>query len=312
MEMVNQSHARLSATRHFAQARRQARMSELSAVLTGRNRRLLPFEAIRAELRSQNPLYRGIQEIPIAQIVGSVGRYDDFTREFLPLTDNLRERWVGVEALAESTTGWPPIDVYQIGDAYFVRDGNHRVAVARNMRLPTIEAHVLEFPEDVEIASAEHLDEALIRIGAATFEQKTHLQELVAEADIRFTTPGRESELLAQIERLWRGLNEIIDTPVPYEEAVKSWYNLLYLPTIQVIHESGLSKDFPRRTEADLFVWLSIHRSRLSDQDDENYNLIELAQCLGERYKETSIARTTRQVRNLLGADELPPLVEAP
>ncbi len=305
-----QTRARVDATRNFEKARRQALVQEISAKVTGRNNRLMPFEAIRAELRLQNPLYRGTREIPIAKIIGSVGRYDDFNRQFLPLTESMRERWVGVETLAVSSTGWPPIDVYQVGDAYFVRDGNHRTAVARSMGLPTIEAHIWEFPEDVEIASSDHLDEALIRIGANYFEQRTQLRELIPEADIRFTAPGRYSELLAQIERLREQLSEIDDQPISYAEAVENWYTLIYLPTIQIIHEGGLIENFPRRTQADLFVWLSRHRDQLGEAFSDYDNLVDLARALVERYKETGFARTTRQVRNLLGADELPPLVE--
>lgn len=285
-------------------------MQEFSAKVTGRENRLLPFEAIRAELRLQNPLYRGIQEIPVKRIIGSLGRYDDFNGQFLPLTDAMRERWVGVETLASSAVGWPPIDVYQVGDAYFVRDGNHRTAVARSMGLSIIEAHVWEYPEEIALASADDLDEALIRIGATYFEQQTRLTEIVPNAEIEFTVPGRYSELLAQIERLRSQLSEIDGESISDEEAVENWYTLIYLPTIQIIHEGGLIKNFPRRTEADLFVWLSRHRDQLGEEFAEYDNLVDLARVLVERYRESGLARTTRQVRNLLGGDELPPLVE--
>lgn len=310
MTMINPAQARVASTRNFDKARRQAFVQEISAKVTGRDNRLLPFEAIRAELRLQNPLYRGIEEISIERIIGSVGRYGDFNRQFLPLSDSIRERWVGVETLASSDIGWPPIDVYQVGDAYFVRDGNHRTAVARSMGLPTIEAHVWEYPEELEIASAEHLDEALIRISAAYFEQQTQLSQRIPEADMQFTVPGGHTELLAQIEHL-RGDSDKIDGEPISDRELETWYTFVYLPTIQIIHESGLIENFPGRTEADLFVWLSRHRDRLGEPFCDYDNLIDLARMLVEHYRESTFARTTRQVRNLFGMDELPPLAEA-
>jgi len=139
-EMTN---TRAEGVRHFGKARWQATLTQLTARFTGRDMRLLPFDAIRSELRWQNPLYKGVQEIPLTAVVGSVGRYREFNRQFLPLSDSLKERWVQVDTLS-TTAGWPPIEVYQVGNVYFVRDGNHRVSVARHMQIPTIEAHVWE------------------------------------------------------------------------------------------------------------------------------------------------------------------------
>ena len=147
----------------FKQARRQARRQQLITLWGGRDLTLLPFETIRAELKQRNPMYRGVQEIPINKIVGSVGRYREFNRSFQPLSDSLKHRWVNIHALATSPTGWPPIEVYKIGGAYFVKDGNHRASVARSMGNDVIEAHVWEFPEAVQIGPEDSLDEVLIR-----------------------------------------------------------------------------------------------------------------------------------------------------
>lgn len=121
---------RISAVQKFEKSRRQAAVNQLAARLMGRDTRLLPFEAVRQELRHQNPMYSGVREIPVSAIVGSVGRYREFNRQFLPLSDSLKERWINLIDLA-NTSGWPPIEVYQVGNVYFVRDGNHRTSVAR-------------------------------------------------------------------------------------------------------------------------------------------------------------------------------------
>ncbi|RMH00785.1 MAG: hypothetical protein D6706_02985 [Chloroflexi bacterium] len=291
----------------FQQARRRALFEQISARLRGRDVRLLPFDVIRAQLRQQNPMYRGVQEIPLDQIVGSVGRYREFTRRFLPLSDSLAERWVGVDALA-ADTGWPPIDVYKVGDVYFVKDGNHRVSVARQLEIPTIEAHVWEYPIDIEISPDVNLDELLIRLGERNFMERTGLDQLYPEHGIQFTTPGRYSELLVQIEELREKLRLIDEADVPYEEAVAAWYEIVYLPVVQIIREAGLMAEFPGRTEADLFVWLSKYRAQLQAQYGEYDSLEELVMRLVEAYREGGVQKIARQVRKLLGSEVLSPL----
>jgi hypothetical protein len=91
---------------------------------------LLPFEQVRKQLRLRDRHFRGLQEVPLDQIVGSVGCYQDFTRTFLPRSDGLRERWAAVEDRVKEG-GLPSVELYKVGDAYFVRDGNHRISVAR-------------------------------------------------------------------------------------------------------------------------------------------------------------------------------------
>lgn len=306
--MIDPEHeTRVGALHRFEEARRRATWEKISATLTGRDNRLLPFEAIRSELRQQNSMYQGLQQIPLEKIVGSVGRYREFTRTFLPLNDKLQERWIGVDALATST-GWPPITVYKVGDVYFVNDGNHRTSVARQMQLKTVEAHVWEFPADVQIGPDDNLDDVLIRLGEQRFLEKTGLNAIHPDHQIRFTTPGRYNELLAQIEDLRGKLSLIDETDMSYEEAVEAWYEMIYLPTVQIIRDSTLLQDFPGRTEADLFVWLSMHRDQLGDLYGAYENLTDLAQMLADRYREGGIDKLARQFMRLLGQEVLPPL----
>ncbi|MCO5196666.1 MAG: transcriptional regulator [Anaerolineae bacterium] len=307
--MSNIDVERSKAREAFIQARKQARRHQLGAKLRGEGGQLLPFDAVRTELRLNNPMYRGIQEIPIAQIIGSVGRYREFTRDFLPLNDNLRDRWITVETLAAST-GWPPIELYQVGDVYFVKDGNHRTAIARSMGLSTIEAHVWAFPKDLELDPSAPLDNILIQLGERSFESQTGLRELFPEHTIRFTAPGRYNELFAQIEALRQKLQIIDNEPKLFKDTVPFWYEMVYLPTVQIIHESGMMASFPGRTEADLFVWMSKHREQLADLYGDYDSLSDLAAILIDLYEESVLSKATRSVKRLVGVDTLPVLVE--
>lgn len=291
----------------YERARRLARMDRLFGKLRGRESLLLPFDSIRRNLRQQSPLYRGLREVPLDRIIGSVGRYSEMNREFLPLNDALRDRWVKMAELAH-TEGWLPIELYQVGNAYFVRDGNHRVSAARQLKFPTIEAHVWEFPDDIEIGAKDSLDEVLNRFREREFLENTGLRYTHPDYDIRFTAGGRYPELQAQIEELRQKLQLIDEREVSYQEAADLWYEMVYLPTIEVIRESGLLQAFPGRTEADLFAWMSLHRDRLREEYGNFDSLSELALRLMATYREKPAARMTRRVRRLLGNDQLPPL----
>lgn len=293
----------------FEQARRQADIDLLTGRLTGRDTRLLPFEVIRRNLRQQSPLYRGIHHVPLDKIVGSAGRYNEMTRRFLPLTNSMKERWINVTALAMSE-GWPPVDLYKVGDVFFVKDGNHRISAARQLGYPNIEAHVWEFPEEIFIGPNDKLDDILIRFSDRDFMERTGLDQRIPNHGIRFTTSGRYSELLAQIEELRHILSLIDEREIPFEEAVDLWYEMIYLPTVQIIRESNLLSAFPGRTEADLFVWLSTHRDHLREAYGEYEHLADLAQKLVDIYGEKPVAKVRRRVKRLLGRDELPPLQE--
>ena len=98
-------------------------------------------------------IYRGLQDIPVKNIVGSTGRYEDFTRRFLPRRSGKRdkERWRNIYTLAVTGKGFPPIDVYKIDQVYFVKDGNHRVSVARELGWKMIQAHVTELPSPISL-----------------------------------------------------------------------------------------------------------------------------------------------------------------
>src|SRR5512137_2816390 len=119
-----------SALNDFNEARLQASLQEALARLTGRSNELLSYDEVAQKLKLNVRSERGVFDIPLDAIVGSVGRYSDFTRSFLPLKTSSQERvrWARVKASMDdpSGSGWPPIDVYKVGQVYFVLDGNHR------------------------------------------------------------------------------------------------------------------------------------------------------------------------------------------
>ena len=131
-----------SAVQDFQSARQRASVQEILARLTGKNNQLLSYDEVADKLKLRARTERGTRHIPLDAIVGSVGRYTDFTRTFLPRRANDQDRWARVQAVMEEGAGLPPIAVYQVGEVYFVIDGNHRVSIARQNGSKTIEARL--------------------------------------------------------------------------------------------------------------------------------------------------------------------------
>ncbi|MEN6300139.1 MAG: hypothetical protein ABFD51_09585, partial [Anaerolineaceae bacterium] len=121
-----------SAINDFHKARDKALFKEILGRITGESNELLSYDEVRHRLKAFATSQEGLRDIPLSAIIGSVGRYNDFTRDFLPKKDAIASRWASIKTATFGLTGLPPIEVYQIGEAYFVKDGNHRVSVARS------------------------------------------------------------------------------------------------------------------------------------------------------------------------------------
>jgi hypothetical protein len=226
---------------------------------------LISFEEVRARLHLTQKYCRGLQDIELAHIRGSVGRYRDFTSAFLPRRDHLRQRWERVNTMV-SSQDMPPIEVYQVGDAYFVVDGNHRVSVARQEGMKTIAAYVWEFVTPVGLSAKADLDEVIIKSEYAEFLNKTHLDKLRPGQEIVFTSPGRYQQLECLITMFQEALQESQGEVVSYEDALLLWFDMVYSPAVHEIKKSGALERFPDRTEADLFIWMWQHQQRLLKQ----------------------------------------------
>lgn len=139
---------RSSMAYEFSVLRARAVRDALWAKLIGVNKKLVIFPE-QAPQKSPNRKLLGINEIPIKQIIGTLGRHNDFDHQFRPLKKNLRDRWVNVYLIHENE-GWHPILVHKVGDHYYVEDGHHRVSVARAKGLAFIQAKVWEYPSDIK------------------------------------------------------------------------------------------------------------------------------------------------------------------
>jgi hypothetical protein len=131
----------------FTRARRRARLRAVVARIRREHtsNRLLSFDDLRRELAANNRRPRGTRVVEVDQIVGSVGRWRDFDRSFLPARASVGHKWKRIDRAFQSGEDLPPVKLYKLKEAYFVLDGHHRVSVARYHDVPTVEASVAEF-----------------------------------------------------------------------------------------------------------------------------------------------------------------------
>ncbi len=196
----------------YQKARRKADFQELFARMLGNSEEmeLLSYDEVRQHLRAIEKSAEQLVEIPLDAIVGSVGRYHDFTRKFLPKASISQDRWARVMAHTKGLSGLPPIDVYKIGEVYFVKDGNHRVSVARQMGNTAIQAYITEVESRVHLSQEITPDDLIIKAEYVRFLEKTSLDKLKSGADLSATKPGAYPALLEHISvhRYYLGIEQ--------------------------------------------------------------------------------------------------------
>ncbi len=138
----------------FTRARQRAFLLRIQARLRGdpSSTSTLSFEEIRRALEVSNKVRIGQRAVPVERIVGSVGRYGEFDRAFLPTKARVRERWKRIDRAFHRGQELPPVMLYKVGEAYFVEDGNHRVSVARYQGVEWIDAEVVELRSPISAA----------------------------------------------------------------------------------------------------------------------------------------------------------------
>ena len=297
----------LSALNDFRQARRRAKLQSLIAMISGKHEKLLSYEEVKRRIEVSGQRRQYLANIPLDSIVGSVGRYLDFNKKFLPLTDSDAERWARVK-LAQVQKGLPPIEVYKIGEIYFVFDGNHRVSIAKQMKMATIEAYVSEFRTNIEIKPDDDLEDLILKTERAEVFDEMGLKRFSPDFDFKVTEPGGYKELFKHISvhHYYLGLEQQRDIPI--EEAVNSWVENVYRPVIRAIRQLGILRDFPDRTETDLYLWLKKHQVELAGELGWNVDVSQTAKDLAQRFSRTPgrvLAEVWKKIIDLITPDEL-------
>jgi len=254
------------------------------------NNDLLPYDEVRKHIPMRGQHYIGLQQIETDKIIGSVSRFNDFDRAFLPRQSHTRGRWESIDRAYFQDVILPPIDVYKVGDAYFVKDGNHRVSVARERGQVYMDAYVIEVDIPGKLDASTNLDNLIMVQEYAEFLNTTHLDQLVPEQDFHFSIPGQYGKILQHISVHQWFMGEAQKHPIEYLNAVKGWYKDLYKPLVKIIRKYKILDQFPGRTETDLYLWIIEHRWYLGEELHRPVSLEAAALNFAEKFSKSGLS----------------------
>jgi hypothetical protein len=267
----------------YDRARRKAFLHDIVSFFKREPNTLISYADVRDRVTMEGESYRGMQEVPVDKIVGSMDRYRDFDRRFLPKRKNTANRWKSIDRAYYQDVVLPPIQLYKVGDIYFVKDGNHRVSVARERGVAFIDAEVIEGHIRIPIDSSMSPRRLLQQVEYAEFLRKTNLDRTRPQHDIRPTALGRYDEIVTHIEGRRRLAEQRTGRPVTLSDAAADWYDNVYLPIALAVREQRLLRDFPDRTEADVYLWVMANR-------------LQIQLAAGSRFSPEHSARAYREI----------------
>jgi hypothetical protein len=202
--------------------------------------------------------------VPVSKIVGSVGRHRDFDKAFLPSKPVLGGRWKKIDQAMLKAEELPPVSLYKIGDAYFVRDGNHRVSVARLQGVEMVDAEVVELRSRVPVDSALTARNLPYKLEHRRLLERLPVDRVLPELKIDLSDVADYRRLATHIESHGFRLSQLWRRYVSPEEVLRDWYEHQYAPIAATIREERVLDAFPGRTELDLYLWIVAHRDRLA------------------------------------------------
>ena len=243
----------------FLRARRQRALAHLrgrAARKPGDFDLILPFDEVVAALGRVGERDLGIHVIGVDSIVGTVDRKSGFDRAFRPTSSRVRTRWERIAAAMRRGESLPPIEVYRIGDAHFVRDGHHRVSVARALGIKELEAHVIEVVTRVGASRALTIADLPRKSHERVFRERVPLPREEART-IKPSDPRDYGRLAEAVEawafRAGQERAELLDR----EQAARGWYDTDYVPLVESLRDAG---QLGSGTEADAYIRVGAER----------------------------------------------------
>lgn len=217
---------------------------------------LLELDELQRLLGLNERAHLGTRAIPVAAIVGTVGRCCDFDRCFHPLRPTLRESTAAVRA-AFADGAVPAIDVFKVGDAYFVSDGHKRVAAARAAGTEFVDAQVTEIRSPYRIDATVERDELMLTERERWFLRESGLGEARPSVRVTAGSTVAYAELLRSVQAHGYELLRDAGAVLPEGEVAAHWLDCLYRPTIAAARARGLDALLAPLPEGELFLLLN-------------------------------------------------------
>ena len=192
---------------------------------------------------------RGIRSVALERIAGSVGRYNDFDNQFRLRRRASSERLQWIRGAMRQGRNLGPVKLYQIKNEFYVLDGNHRIAAAKELGQDEILAHI------VELVPTDNSQQGILYRERAEFADRTRLP-----VEINITEVNQYAHLLDQILEHKEFLQQRSEKTVAFENAALDWYKTIYRPLCNIIKKGRLGESFPERTIADLYAYITLHQ----------------------------------------------------
>ncbi|MCQ2589412.1 MAG: transcriptional regulator [Treponema sp.] len=287
----------------FHRARNKAFFNEIQHLLNPEEVSLLSFNDIKQMIKPINETYIGMCIIPIEKIVGSEGRYHDFDNHFFPKSSFLKNRWEHVDEAALKDIVLPPIKVYEIAGLYFVRDGNHRVSVAKSRGTEFIDAEVVSLQSEIklkETSSITEITKQIINYEKRVFYAETSFGDITEYWCLDFSTPGRYDVILNHILTHKYYLNQEKEAEVSMEDAILSWFNNVYLPIASSVSQKKILRQFHGRTLGDMYVWIVRYWDQLKQKFGNDIQIEVAVEDFSKQYKIPLGKRILNQIKRII------------
>jgi hypothetical protein len=290
---------RADAQYDFSRARRRRALARLSARLRRADdvNHILPFEEVVQALGRMGERRLGEQTIPLDSIVGTVDRAREFDRAFRPTSQRVRERWERINLAQRTGTAMPPIDVYRIGDMHFVKDGHHRVSVARALGHTDINAYVTEVLTQVGADHAIRMRDLPLKSHERLFYDRVPLPAEAHER-IHLSDEWTYAALAEAVEAWGFRVIQARQQAMSRHEVAEAWFREEYEPVVAMLSEAGLIPKGVTDTEAYMKVAaLRYMILRTHEWDDSIIDAIRRDLEGPGRLDDTMVRRLRRELR---------------
>ncbi len=292
----------------FARARNKALFNEIQHLLTPEEAAMISLKAVRKVIKTQSETYIGMKVIPINKIVGSEGRYRDFDNQFFPKRSIIKERWEHVDEAVIKDIVLPPIKVYELGGLYFVRDGNHRVSVAKSKGVEFIDAEVVSLQTEIKLSPARTLNgmmKQIISYEKRNFYFETNFGDITDYWVLDFSTAGQYDVIYNHILTHKYFINQNQTEEIPMEDAILSWFNNVYLPVVTTIQKYKIMKYFRKNTVSDLYVWIITFYDELKKKFGDGLPLDQIVYDIKREKKFSLFSRVRNFIKKYILKKEI-------
>jgi len=235
----------------FSRARRRRTLARLAARLRRADdvNQILPFEEVARALGRVGERRLGEEPIPLDSIVGTVDRSREFDRAFRPTSPRVRERWQGINRAQRRGESMPPIDVYRIGELHFVKDGHHRVSVARALGHKDINAYVTEVVTELGAEREIRLRDLPLKGHQRLFYERVPLPPELRD-QIHLKDEWRYAALAEAVEAWGFRAMQAREEEMSRRDAAEAWFREEYEPVVRMLRDGGLIPKGVTDTEA--------------------------------------------------------------